>query len=157
MREVLLAVIRLYKRFISPRKGFACAYRIHTGRRSCSSLGYRAVQLRGIAAGLAILQKRTSLCGVAQRRFSSRLRPLPAQRGVCDLGCDLPCDLNCDLPSPRLLSGLCDLSSCCDCGSCDWPSRKSRNQSQREKYVYIPPKVSRPKHKENERRSGPET
>lgn len=142
MRSLLLAAIRAYQRHLSPHKGFCCAYRAHTGRASCSALGFRAVRRHGVLAGLAILRRRTYLCGVAHRRHAPvRHRPLPGQRGDCDIGCDLPCDSSCELPSGKSVSRLCDLASCCDCGSCDWPERKRNKKRDEEQYVYIPPRV----------------
>ena len=145
MRRVLLTAIRAYQRYVSPYKGFCCAYRVHTGRSSCSALGYRAVRRHGVFGGLALIQERTQLCGVVHRRRSKMPpRPLTAQQGVCDIGCNLPaCDLGCDFPDGKSLSKACDFISCCDCGSCDWPSRK-RKDADKEKYVYIPPS-SRPR------------
>lgn len=136
VRRALLAAIRAYQRFVSPHKGFCCAYRRHTGRASCSVFGYRAVRHYGVFAGLALVRRRTYYCGVAHRRYGSQARsPLHRQRGLCDIGCDLPCDVGCDVPS---LGQFCDLLSCCDCGSCDWPARRSGKRAEREKYVYIP-------------------
>ena len=151
MRSAALAAIQFYQRYVSPFKGFCCAYRQHTGRASCSALGYRAVRRFGVLSGLALVRERTSRCGIAHRRFTLHSRPsLHAQQGVCDVGCDLPCDANCDLPchsgcelpSGRTFSNVCNYFSCCDCGSCDWPSRR-RKSSAEEKYVYIPPAQSR--------------
>jgi putative component of membrane protein insertase Oxa1/YidC/SpoIIIJ protein YidD len=146
-----LGVIRFYQRFISPLKGFHCAYRVHTGRCSCSVLGFRAIRRHGVFSGLAILAKRTHLCGVAFRRHACALpAQFASQRGFCDPGCDAPCDSGCDLPSlsscdmagKRGVIGACetacDVLSCADCGSCDWWSRKQKNY-EAEKYVYIPP------------------
>jgi len=138
MRAILLWAIHLYKRFISPHKGFACAYRVHTGRASCSTLGFRAIRHHGVVAGVSILRRRTYLCGVAHRRHTPCRRPPAAQRGDCDPGCDLPCGHDCDL---RGGDGLCDLADCCDC---DWPKRKDKRRREKERYVYIPPNVTRP-------------
>ena len=141
MRRVVLAVIRIYKRFISPYKGFRCAYSVHTGYASCSTLGYRAVRRHGILRGLSILRARTYRCGVAHRRNSDLpRRPNRLQRGDCDLGCDAPADCGRDMPSGRGLSKVLDFANCCDVGSCDWKERKRKFASE-EKYVYIPPKV----------------
>lgn len=126
-----LVAIRGYQRYLSPYKGFTCAYRVHTGRCSCSQLGYRAVRRLGVFQGFAVLRRRMELCGVAHRRFSpvpAAARTLKSQRGHCDLSCDLPVGGDCnDLP--------------CDClsmpGSCDWPGRSARRGP--DKYVYIPP------------------
>ncbi len=137
MRPLLLAAITAYQRYVSPYKGFRCAYRAHTGRRSCSALGYRAVRRFGALRGLAILRRRTYLCGVAHRRYGATgdcPSAFQTQRGFCDAGCDFPCEL----PSlDGCLSGL-DAASWCDCGSCDWPSR--RRHDEREQYVHIPPR-----------------
>jgi putative component of membrane protein insertase Oxa1/YidC/SpoIIIJ protein YidD len=143
MRLVVLAAIRFYQRHLSPRKGFQCAYRAHTGRASCSVLGYRAVRRHGVFAGLGLIRQRTGLCGVVHRRHAASLRRLHAQHGACDAGCDLPCHGGCDMPGDCRLTGdnasrVCDALRCCDCGGCDWPQR-SKKRSGKERHVYIPP------------------
>ena len=135
MRGFVLAAIGAYQRFLSPYKGFACAYRRHTGRASCSALAWRAVRKYGVIAGLLVLRQRLERCGIAHRRHCpAPTRPHRAQRGDCDL----PCDLDCQLGSGRTCSTLGDLASCCDCGSCDWPQRKKR-RTEEEQFVHIPP------------------
>lgn len=147
MQRLLLAAIGAYQRYVSPHKGFCCAYAAHTGWRSCSTLGYRAVRRFGAASGLAIIRRRTALCGVVHRRHAATV--LHAERGVCDIGCDAPCDgpdlascdAPCDLRGGQLPRGLCDAVSCCDgCNACDWPSRR-RKTGDDERYVYIPPRA----------------
>lgn len=141
MRALVLMAITAYQRYLSPYKGFCCAYRAHTGRAGCSGLGYRAVRRYGVWSGLRVLRRRMYLCGVAYRRYAPpSQRPHRAQRGDCDFGCDLPCDFNCDLPRGKSCFRFGDLLNCCDCGSCDWPDRKNKGNDQ-EQYVYIPPKA----------------
>ncbi len=36
MQRLVLWAIEVYQRHLSPRKGFSCAYRCHTGHASCS-------------------------------------------------------------------------------------------------------------------------
>lgn len=121
-RRLLLASIRGYQRHLSPHKGFACAYRVHTGRGSCSALGARAVRRHGVRGGLVLLRRRTRRCGEVHRRAH---RPRAAQRGDCD--CDLPVDLPCDGP-PRGGAGGCRALRACDacdaCAGCDLPRRE---------------------------------
>ena len=137
MQRLALAAIDIYKRYLSPLKGFSCAYRVHTGSCSCSTLGARAIRRYGILRGLGVLRERTFLCGVVYRRYGGQRTPRPPvqQRGDCDLGCDLP---DCDLFSGKSGGKLCDFLNCCDCGSCDWWQRKqdvplrSRRRGRRE-------------------------
>ena len=118
LSQLLLYAIRAYQRFLSPHKGFSCAYRIHTGRASCSNLGFRAVRRYGALAGIAILLNRTNRCGDIHRQLTPK-RPFTYQRGECDFGCD-----GCDLPSGKTLANCCEFADCC---SCDWPRRKRKN------------------------------
>jgi uncharacterized protein len=138
MRKFALAIIRTYQRYLSPYKGFVCAYRTHTGHSSCSALAYRAIQIHGVLGGFFILRERLYLCGIAHRRFTpSRARPNVKQKGDCDISCDA-CD-SFDLPSGKDLGKVCDVLSECNVGSCDWPERKRKKRDQ-EKYVHIPQK-----------------
>jgi uncharacterized protein len=131
MRRAVLLLIALYQKYLSPYKGFCCAYRIHTGRAGCSALGYRSVRRYGVVAGWAVLHKRITLCGVAHNRSHhlTSVRSTPhTQRGGCDVGCDLPCDIPFDIP--------CEVT---DCASCDLPKRKPQ-EDKKERFVYIPPR-----------------
>jgi putative component of membrane protein insertase Oxa1/YidC/SpoIIIJ protein YidD len=121
--RLALAAIDFYRRWLSPRKGFSCACRVHAGQPSCSAFGYRAVRRHGLFTGLGLIRERTARCGDIHRSHHPRL---PAsQRGVCDCGgCDLPLGLDCS-PSP------CDFVSCCD--GCGHSSKKQRDESPRRK------------------------
>lgn len=127
-RSAALLAIRLYQRHLSPRKGYGCAYRLHTGRASCSSCGHRAISRHGLRTGLRLILRRTARCSQVNRQHRQHLalprRPNAAQRGDCDLGCDLPCD-PCE-PGGRGLSRACDFLSCCDCYTGDWPNRNKK-------------------------------
>ena len=112
-RALLIAAIHAYKRHLSPHKGFSCAYRVHVGGCSCSTLGLRAISRYGAWRGLGVLRLRLAECRVAaaalrQRRFI----PRQAQAGFID--CDLPCDASC-------VDGSCiDLSNCGLGDACSW-------------------------------------
>ena len=118
MKAFALAAIRFYQRHLSPRKGYCCAYRHHTGRASCSQLGYRAIRRLGLWRGLAALRIRLGRCGIAHRRYTRRGLALGGQAGFCDCACDLPCD----------------------CGL-DWSTSEKRKEN--EQHVHIPPATGR--------------
>jgi putative component of membrane protein insertase Oxa1/YidC/SpoIIIJ protein YidD len=128
-----LAAIRGYQRFLSPYKGFGCAYRCHTGCASCSALGFRAIRRYGVWCGVGVLRRRFERCALAHRRYSGLARSRLKQAGHCDLSCDLPCD------GPDLHCrdfAICDAP--CDCGS--WGDDKNRKKKKGEpEYMHIPP------------------
>jgi len=121
MKQIALAAIRLYQRYLSPRKGFRCAYSVYSGRSGCSGVGYRAIRRYGLWRGYLVLRRRLEKCGIAHRRRHGRSLAMQAQAGFCDA----PCDLD-----------FTDMASeVCDC-SCDWPSRKEKAG---DASVHIPP------------------
>lgn len=115
MKQIALAAIRLYQRYLSPHKGFRCAYSVYSGRSGCSGVGYRAIRRYGLWRGYLILRRRLEKCGIAHRRLHGRSLAMQGQAGFCDVPCDVPCDLD-----------FMDIAGeVCDC-SCDWPSRKEK-------------------------------
>ncbi len=125
MKALALWAIRVYQRFLSPRKGFRCSYAAHTGHASCSALGYRAIRRFGVVDGIGVLNLRLHKCGVAHRRYRPSTTPaLAAQAGFCDCDCG---------PSP---------------GECDWPcdfgsEKSSKKKGKRDRDVVLPPQRSR--------------
>lgn len=108
LKALALAAIAFYRRFISPRKGFSCAFRVHTGRDSCSAYGQRVVQRYGAQAGVQLIKRRLKACS----------RTHYAQAGFID--CDLPCEAPsgaCDAVGPAA-----DAAECFTYGCDPWPS-----------------------------------
>jgi putative component of membrane protein insertase Oxa1/YidC/SpoIIIJ protein YidD len=60
-----LALIGVYQRHLSPRKGYVCALRAQSGGRSCSRYGARAIARAGVRAGAILLWRRMRACGAA--------------------------------------------------------------------------------------------
>ena len=96
--------------------------------------------LRGRTQRAAVVKEGALEPGAVPRLAVQRNAPA-RERGDCDLPCDAPCDL--DLSGGRGRIGLCDACSCCDAGSCDWPSRQDRadrkDRRRDGRQVYIPP------------------
>ncbi|WP_071322566.1 membrane protein insertion efficiency factor YidD [Janthinobacterium sp. 1_2014MBL_MicDiv] len=115
-KHLALWAIRTYRRRLSPWKGFSCAYRVLTGRDSCSAYGYRVIARHGLRTGLPLLQRRLRACGERHRQHLAL--PLPerrsarrqAQAGYCD--CDIP-----------LLDCACDCADVANVLNCNWPGR----------------------------------
>lgn len=122
MKALALWAIRAYQRFLSPRKGFHCAYRAYTGHPSCSALGYRAIRRFGVVDGIVVLQSRLHKCSVACRRYRPPVpkQVLASQAGFIDCECG---------PSP------CEWDLPCDCcGS------KKEKKNKRDRDVVLPPR-----------------
>ncbi|MEP6504753.1 MAG: membrane protein insertion efficiency factor YidD [Betaproteobacteria bacterium] len=121
VRRLLLAAIRFYKRRVSPHKGYGCAYRVRTGRCSCSTLGYRAISRLGAVRGLGVLRQRLALCHLEAIRHRARRPPVRlAEAGFvdCDVPCDGPCDATgCSEGGCGVIDGVFEAASCGDgCG-----------------------------------------
>ena len=129
-RALAVAAIRGYQRFLSPRKGFRCAFGVHTGRGSCSGVGLRAFRRAGVWRGFALLRRQFDRCTMAAADLREagvyrRLRPPAAQRGDCDLGCDGCPDNLCG----DLVAGACDVLDFADC--CDRNQRREAEVKRR--------------------------
>jgi putative component of membrane protein insertase Oxa1/YidC/SpoIIIJ protein YidD len=122
MRTIGLLAIKTYRRFISPYKGFSCAYRAYTGQPSCSALGYRAVRRYGVLRGMVVLDGRFARCAAAYERSRLSRRAFGSQRGDCDLPCAI--DIFDCAPSP--------------CDFCDWPRSRKKSRDAKEA-AYLPP------------------
>ena len=108
-----VAAIGAYRRYLSPHKGFCCAYRKVTGRRSCSAYALAIVQRLGAVALVQALPRQFARCRAAYARWLQRFEGGPQGRATnrgerrrwwehCDCS---PCDCAGDLP--------------CDCVPCD--------------------------------------
>ena len=128
--RLLVAAIRGYKRHVSPHKGFACAYRVHAGCASCSTLGLRAISRYGAWRGLGVLRLRLEQCHrVAEEHRARPVAPRIAQAGFVD--CDVPCDGSCIDAS---MCDACEIATCLDCsdiGDCGWGSSRGSGSGTR--------------------------
>lgn len=147
-QSIALWAIRLYQRHLSPRKGFVCAFRVHTGRDGCSAYGLRVITRYGLLRGLALLDRRLSDCGHQHRLHAPpRTAAQPAlrrQAGFCDLPCDVPAGggAACRVIGP-VLESLEAALACADvCSACDWrrdPYRVSKSVKAKYKRNRPPP------------------
>lgn len=119
----ILWMIRAYRRWLSPLKGWKCAHGQEHGRNTCSQVGLRIFTKTGNPwKGALLLQRQFDRCADSAERLNPALlapvlsqakpftRLLQNQRGDCDPGCD-GCDVGgCDAP---------------DCGGCEMPTFSS--------------------------------
>jgi putative component of membrane protein insertase Oxa1/YidC/SpoIIIJ protein YidD len=143
MKRIVLLMIRFYQRFLSPIKGYSCAYRVYTGQDSCSAYGYKVIDRYGVLVGYQLLKRRTQVCGEIMRsdetHHHSKRYMGKHQSGHCDApNCDLP-DLSTACDVGNTLANACASSSnCASSGSCDF-SRKDTSKPM--KFKPLPKKI----------------
>jgi putative component of membrane protein insertase Oxa1/YidC/SpoIIIJ protein YidD len=84
-RHIAIGGIGLYQRYISPYKGYACAYRVYYGGLSCSEYGRQVIADEGLVAGAVLLWQRFDECGEAATRapnFPTRIHSMRCEE--CD-------------------------------------------------------------------------
>lgn len=142
LRGLALATIEFYQRHLSPHKGFSCAYRVHTGRASCSVLGHRAIRWHGLFTGLGLVRERLARCGEVYRRFhplahGAPLRQRRGQAGDCDcVAIDCGTLDGCDC------SDAMRVGDACNCGDCNREQRKPQPARRRERRNQRDPAVA---------------
>lgn len=143
IRYLVLQLIVGYQRFVSPYKGFRCAYAHHTGRASCSRLGYCGIRMFGVERGLELLFGRFRRFRVEHERHlaihhKQRSCPWTAagsraqQSGICDALACLPFDACFGAAVEGSLAG--GAVDCCSAGCCDvgWPIEQAKNKAKRD-------------------------
>jgi putative component of membrane protein insertase Oxa1/YidC/SpoIIIJ protein YidD len=80
MSSAALTLISAYQRFISPYKGFVCAYRAKNPKRSsCSQFGKRAIERLGLITGVTLIRRRFAKCQKA-KQVRDYETPAPKER-----------------------------------------------------------------------------
>lgn len=89
VKPFAILTIDVYQSWISPHKGFHCAYAsLHKGSPSCSEYGKQAIGKFGVIDGLLLLQDRFELCRKAAYQIA-----ISGSMSVCD---DCATDCNAD-------------------------------------------------------------
>ena len=85
---IALGGIELYQRYISPYKGYRCAYGVHCGGPSCSDYGKQVISEEGVVVGTVRLFHRFQEC----REAGMLVRNNPVRAGECsDCGDSAAC------------------------------------------------------------------
>jgi putative component of membrane protein insertase Oxa1/YidC/SpoIIIJ protein YidD len=80
-----IALIGGYQRYVSPHKGFCCAYRAHTGKPSCSEFARRAIRRHGLFEGLLLLRLRFAACSTSATVLSENKQTEEVKNEACPL------------------------------------------------------------------------
>jgi putative component of membrane protein insertase Oxa1/YidC/SpoIIIJ protein YidD len=80
-----IALIGGYQRYVSPHKGFCCAYRAQTGRPSWSEFARRAIRRLGLIEGLLLLRLRFAACTTSAAVLSESKQSEEVKNEACPL------------------------------------------------------------------------
>lgn len=132
INQVILLLINFYQKYISPYKGFSCAFRIRTNECSCSNYGIKVFKKYNFFIAYKLLKRRFIDCSWANKSlkkqkiiYKNRVNHLylKKQMGVVDCdclssfipdSCDFS-DINNKNSNFRCFSSLIDYAPC-DCG-----------------------------------------
>jgi putative component of membrane protein insertase Oxa1/YidC/SpoIIIJ protein YidD len=121
VKYLVILLIVIYQKFISPFKGFRCAYAVLHGGDSCSEAVKKIVRDKGPFGGRRDIRARFQACKEANETL---IRNGQRRRGQND--CDECPDCDCTDACPSRKSDACERMSCdlpelpCD-GPCDGP------------------------------------
>ncbi|MHA6265052.1 membrane protein insertion efficiency factor YidD [Arenibacterium sp. CAU 1754] len=130
LSRAALYSIALYQRWISPRKGYRCAYSVAHGGTGCSGFAKGAIREHGLWAAMPIIRGRFRDCRAAYDAMCDARRDKKNegdQRRRKNRWYDNAClDLGLCCPGPSRSGttggGGCDLNPCdgggCDCSPC---------------------------------------
>lgn len=79
-RTLVINLIRDYQKFLSPHKGFSCAYRVLHGGESCSQYFKRVVGEDGILIAISSAKNRFRECREANENLKLRRKKYKSQR-----------------------------------------------------------------------------
>lgn len=123
LRKLLIGVIKSYQRFISPHKGFRCAYSVYHHTQSCSVAAVDILQQnQNVINSIQQIRERLLACkeaNVALQMFKEREKENQKKSNACS---DSVQGLDCAGNSCSFVDSSCfdGCSGCGSCGSCSW-------------------------------------
>lgn len=104
-----ILLINVYQRYLSPHKGFCCAYRVAMGEPSCSEFAKLAIRKKGFFSALSDIRGRMGDCQSAALMLSKQREDKVGQKRKKKA--DTSADCVKDACGDCALQGACNLSS----------------------------------------------
>jgi len=124
MRKIAILMINFYQRFLSPVKGFRCAYGALHGKGTCSQIVKDIVRHEGVFKGWPKIKQQFNNCKSAYLQLQDNPdldKGKKKKKRKCDnCDCPSPCDLPISCGGKGGGGGLdcdspCDFDLPCDC------------------------------------------
>lgn len=120
--RLTLNLVRGYQKYLSPHKGFSCAYRKLHGGASCSEYFRQSIDRYGLSHAIPLFQQRLEACKMANLTLRS---PVSTQEEDAESSANKQRktrDFYCDRAVGDCVgSGCGDCGSSTDCGDCNTP------------------------------------
>ena len=114
LSKMSLSAIQFYQKFISPKKGFRCAYGVLNNTHGCSGSVKAIIESKGLINGFSDIKGQFSACKQASEELKQRKKKKKNDEGgVCLEPCTCSA-ADCAIPSP----GKLDACDCLDAASC---------------------------------------
>lgn len=84
--QIGLSLIHLYQKYLSPIKGYSCAYAFHTNSYSCSEFGVKAIEKKGLFVGSKLINKRFKKCTTSSKNAGNYTGWRKGSLGACCAG-----------------------------------------------------------------------
>jgi len=108
-KQVAVLGVDAYQTWISPHKGYHCAFAEHHHGTSCSAYGKKVFQEHGVAAGLLMLKVRFEQCHDARLALESASRRIPKCEQASGCGdCGEGTGKGCGIFGGHFCQGFCD-------------------------------------------------
>jgi len=94
LSRVSIAAINFYQHYISPHKGYCCAYRVYTGENSCSQYAKTVINEHGLLNAFPLIKEQFERCAFAAQNLEKEREEKKKKSDTEVLG-DYACDLGC--------------------------------------------------------------
>jgi len=101
--KLSILIINFYQQYISPHKGYCCAYRVDTGEYSCSQYAKVSIEEHGLFAAVPYIREQFDRCNFSAERLKDKHKKKSKDDGKIYDECIPSCDA---------------FSTCHDIGNC---------------------------------------
>jgi putative component of membrane protein insertase Oxa1/YidC/SpoIIIJ protein YidD len=119
--RLTLNLVRGYQKYLSPHKGFSCAYRKLHGDASCSEYFRQSIDRYGLSHAIPLFQQRLEACKVANLTLRSQVSEREEDSELPEKKKRQNQNLSCDRAVGDCVGYGCGDCGSSDCGDCNTP------------------------------------
>jgi len=85
LNNALIQMIIFYQKYISPHKGYCCAYRAYSGNASCSEYAKIAIKKNGFIKAIPSIKKQFLKCKIAFEKIEKKKKEKDMKENAADV------------------------------------------------------------------------